>query len=279
MNQEVQAALRMIINFEQTDWPDRLPSTQLALNNRNSSVTGVSPNLLTLGYTVDPLQKALVPAAPSQSTKGMAATFLAHLRDGMVIAQAAIALAQQRQMESTGRTRRPAEKFQVGDKVWFSMRNVKTNRPSKKLDWLQVKYTVTAVPSPLTVVLDLPGDLHKTVHVDLIERAASDPLESQQLVDARPGPVLTMENVDSDVDEYAVEEILRAKNARGRNKRQVLVKWTGWKDPSWLPLEEVEDTEALDKFEAKYGDARHNDGPKRPSKRRGVLGRASAPAS
>jgi hypothetical protein len=83
---------------------------------------------------------------------------------------------------------------------------------------------VITVPTPLTVTLDLPGDLHKTVHVDLVERAATDPLPSQRLEDARPGPELAPVDTNPSLHEYGVEEILRVKNARGRGKRKALVK-------------------------------------------------------
>lgn len=267
-NQEVQAVLRMMVCFEQTDWPDCLPACQLALNNRDSSTTGVSPNLLLNGYTADTLQKSMLPLVKPKNPRGEAVAFLSHLQRGAELAQAAIAFQQQRQQEATNRSRRPAEKFLKGDMVWFAMRNIKTNRPSKKFDWLQVKYKVMEVPTPLTVVLDLPGSLHKTVHVDLLERAANDPLPSQKLQDSRPGPTVTLENEDATLDEWEVEEILCAKNARGKGKRQVLVKWKGYVNPTWHPLEVVQDAEALDRFEEQYGDAAHNDGPMRTKTRK-----------
>jgi len=241
-NQEVQSVLRLMVNFEQTNWPECLAACQLALNNRDSSVTGVSPNLLLNGFAVDTLQKVHIEEGSRHSQKGAAVQFLHHLKEGAQLAQAAIAFTQQRQQESTNRARRPAERFRVGDKVWFSMRNVKTNRPKKKLDWLQRPYTVIGVPNALNVTLDLPGHLHRTVHVDLVERAASDPLPSQRLLDARPGPELVVEEEDPSLNEYAVEQILRVKNARGRGKKKALVKWTGYLDPTWEPVENVKDT-------------------------------------
>ena len=259
-NQEVQAVLRMMVNFEQTNWPQCLAACQLALNNRTSSVTNMSPNLLLNGYHADLLERVPLPSMSKNTPQGRAVHFLDHLKRGTELAQAAIAWTQQRQQEASDVSRRPAEKFRVGDKVWFSLRNVKTNRPSRKLDWLQAKYTVVSVPTPLTVTLDLPGDLHKTVHVDLLERAADDPLPTQSLDDSRPGPVLELAEEDPTLSEWAVEEILDVKNARGRNKRQALVKWRGWLNPTWHPLEDFLETEALATFEARNGNAQVNNG-------------------
>jgi len=129
----------------------------------------MSLNLLLNGYDLDLLGRIDLPETTKKSEKGSAVHFLDHLKRDVELTQAAIAWTQQRVKEASDLSRRPAERFKVGDKVWFSLRNVKTNRPSKKLDWLQQKYTVTAVPTPLTATLDLPGNLHKTVHVDLLE--------------------------------------------------------------------------------------------------------------
>lgn len=261
-NQEVQAILRMVVCFEQDDWPDHLAATQLALNNRDSSVTGVSPNRLINGFDVDTIQMAFHPETSRLSPKGRAVAFLNHLKEGIELTQSAIAFAQQRQREGADRSRRPAERFKVGDKVWLSLRNIKTNRPSRKLDWLYAKYEVTAVPTPLTVTLDVPGELHKTFHVDLIERAADDPLPSQVLADSRPGPAWVLSPTDGTLrEEWGIEAIRAAKNARGRGKRQVLVKWRGYTTETWEPLEAFKDTAALAAFEEKWGDARTHNGP------------------
>ncbi|KAM3497442.1 hypothetical protein MY10362_009212 [Beauveria mimosiformis] len=244
-NQEVQAVLR-------------------ALNNRDSSVTGISPNFLLHGYNKDLVRLRAAPAAPPKSPTGRARAFLEQIRQGVELAQAAIAFTQQRQKESADKARRPAEVFRKGDQVWLSLRNIATSRPNKKLDWVRSKYTVIDVPTPLTVTLDVPGNLHKTFHVDLVERAADDPLPSQIRDDWAPEPILVDDGVGSTpVPEYQVERILRARNRRGRGKaREVLVKWVGYRAPTWEPLSALEDCGALHDFEAEWGDPRTNDGPR-----------------
>lgn len=272
-NQEVQKYLRVVIAFSQQDWPNHLPACQLALNNRDSSVTGVSPNRLLNGFEVRTIPGPLDMTASAASPKGRAALFLDHLREGVNLAQSAVAFVQQQQEASANRRRRPAEVFRVGDQVWLSLRNLKTNRPSKKLDWLRQKYTVLKVPTPHTVVLDIPGRPHNTFHVDLIDRAADDPLPSQGSTDTRPGPTPVSDDLGEEHEEFYVEEILAAKNAPGRprgglRRRQVLVKWQGWDAPTWEPLENYENSAALVEFERRYGDARNNDGPHKKRARR-----------
>lgn len=270
-NQEVQAVLRVTISFEQFDWTEHLAACQLALNNRDSTVIGMSPNKALHGFDMAPIQEPPRVRESKTSAKGRAVAFINHLREGTDLAQAAIAFAQQRAQDSTNRQRRPAEKFRVGDSVWLSLRNVKTNRPSKKLDWVMAKYKVIDVPTPLTVKLDVPGGIHPVFHVDLLERAASDPLPSQELQDSRPGPKLTWTDDEVGgqlIEEFEVEEILAVKNAPGRGqKRKAYVKWQGYFQPTWEPLENIRDTAALDRFENRWGDARWNDGPVPPPHR------------
>jgi len=42
--------------------------------------------------------------------------------------------AQERQQENADRHRLPAPSFQVGDRVWLNTKNIRTRRPSRKLD-------------------------------------------------------------------------------------------------------------------------------------------------
>ena len=145
------------------------------------------------------------------------------------------------------------------DKVWLNLQNVKTTQLSKKLAWLHAKYEVTAVPDALTVELNVPGNIHKRFHIELVKRAGTDPFPSQIRDDAQNPPVID----ELGVPEYEVESILRARTVRrGRGKfRQALVKWVSEIDPTWEPVEYIEDTVALDKFEDQYGPIETNDGP------------------
>ena len=110
----------------------------------------------------------------------------------------------------------------------------------------------------MTVELNVPGNIHKRFHVELVKRAVNDPFPSQVRDDAQNPPIVDGLNEP----EYEIETILRARTIRrGRGSyRQALVKWFGWADLTWEPIEYVKETVALEEFEKKYGSIENNDG-------------------
>lgn len=164
--------------------------------------------------------------------------YVQRLIDAQDFAQAAMASAQQRNEENGNLLRRQPERFKIGDKVWLNLQNINT---------------------PQLVELNVPGNIHNKFHVELLKRAGTDPFPSQVRDDAQNPPIID----ELGEEEYPIESILRARTVRrGRGKfRQALVKWVSEADPSWEPVESLEDTKALDDFEALYGPILFNDGP------------------
>ena len=70
--------------------------------------------------------------------------------------------------------------------------------------WRHAKYEVTAVPDALTVGLNVPGNIHKRFHVELVKKAGSDPFPSQVRDDAQNPPIVDGLNEP----EYEIETIL-----------------------------------------------------------------------
>ncbi|KAI0994978.1 hypothetical protein K3495_g13203 [Podosphaera aphanis] len=218
-----------------------LSLAQLALNARpNSAIDGISPFYLRNGYNLEPLGEPIMQIDNFSRHPGIisAQGYVRRLRDAQDFTQAAMASAQQRSERNANRLRRQPERFQVGD--------------------IHAKYEVTAVPDAFTVELNVPGNIHKRLHVELIKRAGNDPFPNQVRDDAQNPPVID----DLEDSEYEIDSIPRARTVRrGRGTyRQALVKWVGWVDPTWEPIEYIMETKALEDFESRYGPISTNDG-------------------
>ena len=121
-----------------------------------------------------------------------------------------MASAQRRYQIYDNRKRIQPERFKVGDEVWLNLKNIKTPQFSKNLAWQHAKYEVTCVPDSLTVELNVPGNIHKRFHVELVKRAGNDPYPSQKRDDSQNTPLL--DNLSE--PEYEEESINRGRTVR-----------------------------------------------------------------
>jgi hypothetical protein len=130
------------------------------------------------------------------------------------------------------------------------LKNVRTTRPIKKLDWIHAKYAIIRVfeNSPHFYELNTPTGIHSKFHTSLLRPAHdNEALPSQSKDDAQPPAVITEEG---DI-EYGVERILQARTRRVSRgtRRELLVKWAGYAEPTWEPYANLKDIIALDIFE------------------------------
>jgi transposase InsO family protein len=248
-NQEIEAFLRCFVTYSQDNWVDLLPIAQISLDNRLNSATGLTPFFLTHGYNVELIDLVPPPTANPKSPLQKADDLVAKLKDAQEWAQVSMVISQQQQQDYANQRRAPAEAFKVGDDVWLNLKNVRTLRPCKKLDWIHAKYKITKVVNSMTYELNTPPKIHNRFHTSLLRRASTNPLPSQKSDDHRPPPII----MDNGNEEFAVDEILKVqkKYLFGKKQSCALVKWTGYAEPTWEPLANVMDTEALERFQYK----------------------------
>ena len=145
--------------------------------------------------------------------------------------------AQERYKEQHDRHSRPPPAIAVGDRVWLDRRNIRTTRPSQKLDAKRLgpfKVLEVVGDGELAYRLELPPQMriHPVFHVSLL-----DPYRESRLPGRVQPPPPAVE-VEGEL-EYIVARVLDSKVERGRLK--YLVDWEGYgpEERTWEPAEHV----------------------------------------
>jgi hypothetical protein len=152
--------------------------------------------------------------------------------------------------EFSNRKRKPTPRYQVGDKVWLSTKNIRTQRPSRKLDHKQVgPYTILERIGNTAYKLDLPQSMkiHPVFHSNLLRLDPDNALPSQHI--PPPPPII----IDGE-EEWEVEQILDS-----RIHRKVLQYKAMWKDhpldDTWYPASDFANApEVVQSFHRRYPD-------------------------
>ena len=97
-NQEVEKTLQIFVLYAQVDWETWLPVVMMALNNRTTSLIGLSPFFFMHSYHLEPIAE-VVEEGTLGSTKADGKAFVQRLKEATNWAQAAITMAQDRQQE------------------------------------------------------------------------------------------------------------------------------------------------------------------------------------
>ena len=250
-NQEVETYLRTFVTYEQNDWINWIPLAQISINNKPSSSTHISPFFMSHGYDACPLSTSPENFHPRGTPAERGWLVVEKLREAHEFAQTAMVVAQQSQEKYANQHRETSISYKFGDKVWLNLKNMSTERPSKKLDWLHAKYTITRIfpESPHFYELDTPKGIHNRFHTSLLRPASSNPLPSQETDDVQPTGILMSDGET----EFGIDKILdtRFKKVGKGKRKEVLVKWTGYARPSWHPEKDFQNTVALDNYESK----------------------------
>jgi hypothetical protein len=128
LNQILEQYLRIYVDYLQDDWALLLPLTEFAYNNAAHSTMNISPFFTNKGF--HPNLEINIEAVPStEANQAMLNLCDVHnyVRDQLTIMRC------QYEQQVTG-TQPPFHMLNVGNQVWLDTCNIKTKRPSKKLD-------------------------------------------------------------------------------------------------------------------------------------------------
>ena len=254
--------LRGIVKPDQTNWAEKIPLVEFAINSSVSQTTGFAPFELNYGYLPSITQMTNSPIA----MRGVQ-EFAERARDNLSQAHDAIIENRVNQTYFANQARREDPDFKVGDLVYLSTVNL--NLPKGRARRLVPKYIG---PYPIvemdrdtsTYKLELSQELrdrriNPTFHVNLIKK--HEPNDS--VLFPHRDAVAFYDFGDNTETEWFVDEILSHQWV-GRSVK-FLVKWTAG-DTTWEPLNSCKALEALDNYYDLVGVSEWKQLPKRSEK-------------
>jgi len=223
LNQTIEAYLRAFVSKEQDDWVPLLPMAEFAYN--NSTTTGNGMSLFYANYGFHPVDTGPASTEPLNPASMIYAHWMQAVHDE---SQKGLEVAQERMRQYTDPSRKPPPAYQVGDLVMLSGRNIKTRRPSKKLEHKNHgPFQVEKIVSPLAVHLTLPQKWKIHVfHVSLLEPYRT----SEHQAPPDPSKILRKADDIEQSEEYDVEEVMSSVERGQRNNKRILylVKWLNY---------------------------------------------------
>lgn len=252
--QTVSQILRSVVRPDQTDWAERLPMVEFAMNSSLSATTGFSPFELNYGY-VPRMVKELTRDPAMPGVKDFAERALDNLR----MAHDAIIASRVAQTYYANRNRRDElpkydEYFAVGKRVFLSTENLALpkGRARKLMPRFIGPYKVVrANPGTSDYTLELPDTLrrrriHPTFHISRLRPYEPN---DEVMFPSRDAHVFYDFGLDSE-EEYEVDEII-AHRWVGRT----IEFYVRFKDGDifWESYDNCKDLAALDRYLELHG--------------------------
>jgi len=234
--------LRAYIKYQQDDSCAYLPFAKFAYNNGYQETIKNTPFFANYGTL--PEYEMIGHLIQGKQTKPEEMTQLHELlRNEMVAAQLP-------QNESDDPHRKADPNLQSRDMVSVLPSNIKTTRPSKKLDYRKIgRFKILAKIGPRAYKLALPPSMaiHNTFHISFLEPYQDNGFRSQI---KEPSAPIQIEGED----EYELDDIIDSR--LHYNELQYPAKWKGYSledDKVWYPAENFNNAEhAVQRFQRRY---------------------------
>jgi len=237
VNQLLEHYLHTYCIWDHDDWVDLLPFAEFCYNNTIHTVTKQTPFFT--AYHQHPENNVKNPRDNATEINNPEAVKTVEDLDAMREALRENMKAAQTQMAKSynQKVANKEPQFKVGDYVMVNAKNIKTKRPSKKLDYkLRGKFEIEKLCGMNACRLKLPtlsGKIHPVFHVSLLEPY------HQNTIPGRRSP--TPPPVDREQQEYVIEKIKTTEKKGSQVK--YLVSWKGYgpDEDTWEPYENQKD--------------------------------------
>jgi transposase InsO family protein len=130
-NQTLEQYLHIYGDYQQDDWVELLPFAEFVYNNTESTSTKLTPFFACHGYHP---RYTLTAFDSTDSVNPTAETLFEQFQHIHKYLHDNLQQAQDKYKEFHDRHAKEPPTFKVGDQVWLNRRNIRTKRPSQKLD-------------------------------------------------------------------------------------------------------------------------------------------------
>ena len=233
-NQTLETYLRTFCSYQQDDWVDYLALAEFSFNNSINSSTQQTPFFANLGYHPN------FDIAITDRTTNPSATDLATRLDIIHSElRAELSHSNEYMAKHYNKHHLPQPSFQIGDFVWLLRRNIKTTRPSEKLDFRRLgPFKILDQRGKSSFLLKLPSTLsrlHPVFHVSLLEPFIDPNIIPDRLTDpsSPPDPLLLPQSPTP------ISTIIDSRKVGRRYDYFVSWKNSADSENSWLPFSEI----------------------------------------
>src|SRR5690606_34362405 len=225
--------LRCYVNWEQNNWVELLPTAQTAYNASISESTKTSP--LYANYGIEPQTSTNPLKLRPEAEKAILET--SRMKELHQQLTTELRFIQERMKKYANQQRIGGPTLERGDKVYLIRKNIRTDRPSDKLDFKKIgPFKILDKVSEVNYRLKLPDTMkiHPVFHVALLEPAHEDT------------PIEDTIHAETEEPEYEVEKILDSM-LDDDGKIKYLVKWKNFPhdDNTWEPLRNLKNCQQL----------------------------------
>ena len=243
-NQTLETYICAYCSYQQDDWVDYLPLAEFVFNNTENSSTKQTPFFANCAF-----HPTFTPKLSETSTVPAADELAQRLDNIHAELKAELEIAQQRQQYQFNKHVLPSPKYQPDQLVWLLRRNIRTTRPSLKLDHRRL--------GPFPVVREIGNDayllrlppylsrLHPVFHTSLLE-PYSDPSEFH--THATPEPFQLAD------DSTLISDVLDCRKTGHRYN--YLVRWKDQpaEEDLWISLQDLPTTanEIIERFHRRH---------------------------
>ncbi|TIC91053.1 Transposon Tf2-6 polyprotein [Colletotrichum higginsianum] len=238
INQILEQYLRCYVNYDQDNWVPLLPMAQFAYNSAIGESTLHSPFYLNYGF------QPTAYGEPRQGPRALKAVAdYNKLRELQENIAKDLEFVRARMKKYSDPSRMTGPSFEEGDSAYLIRRNIKTKRPSDKLDYKKLgPFEIIQKISDVNFKLKLPDTMkiHPVFHIALLEPAPRGSHTEDCII------------VETHEPEYEVERIIDHRNENGHD--EYLIKWKGYghEDNSWEPVKNLQHSQqALQQYHEK----------------------------